>query len=78
VYLEGGGHGDVQGGRSRGGDTAAPFSFGFVDGTFSTRPQVLMEAVFQECFEREITKAERNINNKARSLSCRTRFAVRC
>ncbi len=24
-----------------------------------------MEAVFQECFEREITKAERNINNKA-------------
>ena len=24
-----------------------------------------MEAVFQECFEREITKAERNTNNKA-------------
>jgi hypothetical protein len=47
----------------------------FVDVSLLSCPQVLMEAVFQECFEREITKAERNINNKARWSSCRTRLS---
>ncbi len=36
--------------------------------------QVLMEAVFQECFEREITKAERNANNKASCCALQVRL----